>query len=275
MNKTALYGLLIALVLPVVAYMFVKNLSLNAAPMPRHINYDSVTNRIVKGKRVVDTVWHTLPDVKFTNQLGQTVTFSDIGNKVIVADFFFTRCPSICPQMTLNMKRLQTGITKGVRVGDKQADFVHYLSISVDPERDSVQNLKQWANRYNINPETWWLVTGNKKEIYDLSIKHMLLGAEDGNGIDTSFFHSDRMVLIDRNRQIRGSYRGLDTMEIARLSRDIVLLSLEKDPKRKSFLSGKLELIALIFVIAAVGGVLFTLYLKKDRRNGTNPSKTG
>ncbi len=241
--------------------------------MPRHYIYDSVVTKSVNGKQVSDTIWQRLPDFNLTNQLGNKVGWDDIGPKIIVADFFFTNCPTICPRMTTNMKKLQTGINRSSRAGLEQAEFIHFLSFSVDPERDSVERLKAWADRFQINPYNWWLLTGPKKEIYDLSIEHMKLGLVDGKGIDTGFFHTDFMVLIDRNRNIRGYYHGLDSTAVAKLSNDIVLLSLEKDPKRKKFFEGKLELIAIVCLAALIGVGLLMFFLKKDRKNGLEHNK--
>ena len=267
MNKSAVFGLLVALFLPLAGYFIFKKLTDNAVHMPRHYIYDSVSVKTVDGKQITDTLWKRLPEFNLTNQLGKQVGWKDIGEKIIVADFFFTACPTICPRMTLNMKSLQDGIGNAQRVGSKQAEFIHFLSFSVDPERDSVQALKKWADRFQINPANWWLLTGPKKEIYDLSIEHMKLGLVDGKGIDTGFFHTDYMVLIDRNRNIRGYYHGLDSASVAQLSRDIIMVSLEKDPKRKKFFEGKLELLAIVFLLAIIGIGLLFFFLKKDKRN--------
>ncbi|MEO6069490.1 MAG: SCO family protein [Chitinophagaceae bacterium] len=266
MNKNAVYGIVMALLIPVISYFLLKKATDNAIVMPRHYIYDSVAENTVNGKKMVDTIWHTLPPMALTNQLGQKVGWDDIGKKIIVADFFFTHCPTICPRMTVNMKRLQDGISTISRAGNTPADFVQFLSFSVDPERDSVPELKKWADRYQIDPDSWWLLTGDKKEIYDMSIEHMKVLAQDGKGVDTSFFHTDYMVLIDKDRHIRGYYHGLDSTGIARLSNDIVLLSLEKDPKRKSFFAGKLMPLALLFLATFLGiGILF-FFLKKDKK---------
>lgn len=274
MNKSALYALLVALFLPVICYLIIKKASDHAILMPRHYIFDSVTNNTVNGKEKIDTIWHTLPSFSLTNQLGKKVGWDDLKDKVVVADFFFTHCPTICPRMTMNMKRLQDGITNSARVGSTQPDFIHFLSFSVDPERDSVAALKNWANRFGINPEQWWLLTGDKKQIYDLSINDMKVLAQDGHGVDTSFFHTDFMVLIDKYRHIRGYYHGLDSDALARLSADIVLLALEKDPHDKSFFSGKLEKIALVFLATLIGIVLFLYLLKRDKKQyGINDSK--
>ena len=129
------------------------------------------------------------------------------------------------------MKRLQESVTNGQRVGDRSNPSVHFLSFSIDPERDSVERLKYWADRFQINPDQWWLLTGNKKNIYDLIINEMKIPAEDGHGIDTSFMHTDHFVLIDSNRYVRGYYHGLDSASLAKLSQDIVLLTLERGSK--------------------------------------------
>jgi protein SCO1 len=263
MNKKALLGLLVAVAIPLISYFIMKVASKDLLPMPRHYIFDTVHSSTQKGKLVDDTVWHKIPDFSFVNQLNNVVGWKDIGEKIVVADFFFTRCPTICPKLTLNMKLLQDHIKTSSKVGNRFPDYVHFLSFSIDPERDDVVALKQWADRFQINPENWWLLTGNKKEIYDLSIDHFKLGLVDGKGIDTGFFHTDYMVLIDKNRNIRGYYHGLDTTEIQRLAHDIVLLSLEKDPNRKGVFAGKLEMLAIIFLITIIGIFLLMYLLKR------------
>jgi protein SCO1/2 len=264
-NKTALLGLLVALALPIFGYLIVKNVGADAVVMPRHYIYDSVISKTDKGKLVEDTIWHKIPDFSFTNQLGKQVSLSDLDEKIIVASFFFTHCPTICPRMTTNMKELQNGITNAERVGKRKANFVHFLSFSVDPERDSVTRLKAWADRFQIDPLNWWLLTGDKKQIYDLSIEDMKVLAIDGKGVDTSFIHTDRFVLIDRNRNIRGYYHGLDTSSLQQLSRDIILLHLEKDRKRKPLFNGQMDLILIVSLITLLGiGLL--LYLTKRNK---------
>lgn len=251
---------------PLLGYVLLKTLSADATAMPRRYIYDSVQTKTVNGKQQIDTAWHRIANFKLTNQLGQTVQLSDIKNPVIVADFFFTRCPTICPRMTEHMKKLQTGITNAKKINPAQADFVHYLSFSIDPERDSVPELKKWADRFGINPSNWWLLTGPKQDIYNYSINELKLGAVDGKGVDTGFFHTDHMVLIDKARNIRGYYHGLDTAAMNRLTADIVLLSLEKDPGRKKPWEGKLELYGAVFGLTLLGLVLLIYFLKKEKQ---------
>jgi protein SCO1/2 len=269
-NRTALYALLLALIFPLVAYFIVKKVSEKAVQLPPRFYPDSVLRKKEKGKIITDTLWHRLPEISFTNQLGQQVSWKnmmkdDSMGKIIVANFFFTHCPTICPTLTANMKKLQESLKAAEKVGDRTADYVQLLSFSVDPERDSVPELKKWADRFQVNPLNWWLLTGDKEQIYDLCINEMKLGLVDGQGVDTAFIHTDRFVLIDRDRVIRGYYRGLDDESLARLSEDIVLLSLEKDKKKKSFLAGKLELIGVIYLLTLAGLGIFLFFLRKAR----------
>jgi protein SCO1/2 len=282
MNKKALFGILIALIIPLVAYLVMR--TVNTVTPPQRIFFDSVSTKISKGKEITDTVWSRVPDFSLTNQMGQKVSWKDlmyqkndstIDGKIVVIDFFFTHCPTICPTMTRNMKLLRDNIKSNNLVGDREANFVHFLSVSVDPERDSVPELKKWADRFQINPENWWLLTGNKKEIYDWARNDLKLALFDGGNVDTSFMHPQLFMLLDKDRVIRARrdesgnvkmYNGLDSADLKNLAEDIILLSLEKDPKKKSPLAGNLELIAIVFAAAGVGIVLLVLFMKKENR---------
>ncbi|MEO8405236.1 MAG: SCO family protein [Chitinophagaceae bacterium] len=277
MNKKALYAVMLAMLLPLVCYLVVKKFSETAVAMPGYFLPDSVTTKIEKGKSMPDTIWHQLSDFSLTNQEGRKVSWKDLTykdseedtttrGKIVVADFFFTHCPSICPRLTANMKILQETINNSQRVGDRTPNFLHLLSFSIDPERDSVAQLKQWANRFQVNPDQWWLLTGDKKTIYDMVLKEMKMYLIDGHGIDTDFVHTDFFVLIDGNRHVRGYYHGLDTMEVKQLASDIIMLSLEKDSKRKSFFAGKLQVIAVAF-LAAIFGVGLLLFILRKKKN--------
>jgi protein SCO1/2 len=262
-NKNALLAIFIALLLPLIAYFIVKGKSEQAVTMPRHYLPDSIVTVTKKGKRVEDTVWHKLGPISLQNQEGKTITWDSLKGKIVIADFFFTHCPTICPALTLNMKKLAESIHNGQRVGDKTNKLVHFLSFSIDPERDSVERLKYWADRYQVNPRQWWLLTGEKKQIYDFVIDELKVGLVDGKGVDTNFIHSDRFVLIDSNRHVRGYYSGLDTTALARLSKDLILLTMEKDLGKKSFFDGKLQLLAIVFLLAILGLGLFFFFIKK------------
>ena len=276
MNKKALYAIILALIVPLAIFLYVN--SLPKAAIPKPIFYDSVSSVIKNGKQKNDTFWHHLPDFKLTNQLGDHVSWKDIvaagkdtTGRIVVADFFYTHCPTICPVMTRNMKRLQNSVKKAVDVDGRKTELVQFLSFSIDPDRDSVPALKKWADRFQIDPSNWWLLTGDKQTIYDLSLRHMNLAVQDPK-IDSAFPHTDIFVLIDKNGVIRvrrdkdGNpilYHGLDSTSMANLSEDIVLLSLEKDRNKKSFLAGQLTTIAVAMLITLVIVGLFLFLFRK------------
>jgi protein SCO1/2 len=264
-NKKALFAVLLAILLPLVSYFIVKNKSEHVIIMPGHYYSDTVVTVTRNGKLETDTIWHRLTDFNLTNQENKPVSWDSLKGKIIIADFFFTHCPTICPGLTRNMKRLAESVNNGQRIGDKRNQQVHFLSFSIDPERDSVEQLKKWADRFQINPDQWWLLTGNKKMIYDLIIHEMKISVDDGMGVDTNFMHTDHFVLIDSNRYVRGFYHGLDSISLAKLSNDLVLLTLEKGKNEKSFFDGKLELIAVVFLVAIIGvGLLFYFLRRKS-----------
>jgi protein SCO1/2 len=234
MSKKAILALCIAVIIPVLCYYAVKWTSEENVILPRRFYIDTVITKTVNGKTTDDTVWHKTANITLVNQLGDTVSLYDIQNKVIVADFFFTRCPSICPALTRNMARLQQSFShynQGRKVID--SSIVRFISFTVDPERDSVKQLKNYADRFGVDHDNWWMLTGNKRTIYDFILKEIKLPSEDGGSVDSNFVHSDRFVLFDRDKVIRGYYNGLDTSSLSRLAKDIGLLMLEKDKKKK------------------------------------------
>lgn len=225
MKKSAVIGLMVALVLPFTGYFLVKYYGNASVHMPGRFFYDSVATSIKKGKTVTDTVWHQVKGLEFTNQLGEKVTLDSARNKIIVLDFFFTRCPSICPGLARSMKRLQNSFING------NDSIVQFISVSIDPEHDSVSQLRKFANRYTSNHNSWWFVTGDKKQIYDFALREMKASIADVN-VDTAFIHTENFFLLDKDRVIRGWYNGFDTLQQAKLVRDIPLLMLEKTKKR-------------------------------------------
>ena len=256
---------MLAILLPLTAYFIVKKEIGHAVVMPPRYLPDTVVEVVRKNKKVMDTAWHKLVDFSLVNQENKPVSWDSLRGKIIIADFFFTRCPTICPSLTRNMKRLAESIHNNKRVGDRTNKKIHFLSFSIDPERDSVERLKAWADRFQINPESWWLLTGDKQMIYNLIINEMKVPVEDGHNVDTSFMHTDHFVLIDTNRHVRGYYRGLDSASLAKLSQDLVLLTLEKGKRGKSPFAGKLELIAVVFLAAILGvGLLIYFFRKKS-----------
>lgn len=231
MNKKAIFGLVLAILLPLTGYYMVKFYSDQAVHMPRRYFYDSVAVIEKNGKTTTDTIWHTVKNMTFSNQLGKTVTLDSLKGKILVIDFFFSRCPSVCPSMAKSMKRLQNSFV------NSKDSIVQFISISIDPEHDSVLQLRKFADRYTNNHDSWWFVTGDKKGIYDFALNELKASIADTN-VDTAFIHTENFFLLDRDRVVRGWYNAFDTLKQAKLVGDIPLLMLEKKKKRsfKEFL---------------------------------------
>lgn len=218
--------------LPIVSYLLVKHFSDNAVIMPRRFYADSILTQVSNGKQTSDTVWHKVANITLTNQLGNQVSLSDLAGKVIIADFFFTRCPSICPTLTRNMKKLQDALKIKDELKMIDTTFIQFLSFSVDPERDSATVLKKYADKYGVNPDVWWLLTGSKKAIYDFAMNELKLGVTDGEHVDSNFIHTSKFVLLDKDRIVRGYYDGMDSVALNKLAGDLIYIMLEKDRKK-------------------------------------------
>lgn len=260
MNRKAWTGLLLATLLPLAGYFSVKYFSRQAVQMPRHYyTPDSIVLAKKRGKLVADTVWHKIKAIPFINQLGQKVTIDSVKNKMLVIDFFFTRCPTICPGLARNMKRLQASYIKNDTI-------VQFISISVDPEHDSVPNLRKFADRYNANHDTWWFVTGNKKEIYDFALQEIKASIADVN-VDSAFVHTELFFLVDKQRVVRGFYNGFDSVALAKLARDIPTLMLEKNRTTPSIFREFIPILPVIFF--GIGLVIFiTIWLNRRKNKG-------
>ena len=184
MNRRALLGLLLAFFFPLTGYYLVKYYSDKAVNMPRRYFYDSVTVIEKNGKATTDTIWHKASNMTFTNQLGKTVTLDSLKGKILVIDFFFSRCPTICPSMAKSMKKLQNSFV------NSKDSIVQFISISIDPTHDSVPQLRKFANQFTSNHDSWWFVTGDKKSIYDFALHEIKANIADV-GADTAFPHTE------------------------------------------------------------------------------------
>ena len=164
--------------------------------------------------------YHTIAPFSMTNQNGELITEQQYNDKIYVADFFFTTCPSICPIMTKNMYALQQRLTEYPQV--------KLLSFSVTPEIDSVAQLKRYAVANKVDDARWNLVTGNKKEIYQLARASYLVVKEDGDGGPHDMIHTENFVLVDTQKRIRGFYDGTQASAMDDLFEDIAVLVAEK-----------------------------------------------
>ena len=181
---------------------------------PAMVNYELVDSSLQHIKK-----YHKIAPFSLINQNGLNITDNDYSNKIYVADFFFTTCPSICPKMTANMGLIQEDI-----ITDNQ---VLLLSFSVTPEIDSVAQLKRYAIEKGVIDSKWNLLTGDKKEIYELARKSYLAVKTSGDGGDHDMIHTENFILVDPEQRIRGFYDGTDTTAMDELISDIRLLQEE------------------------------------------------
>lgn len=164
--------------------------------------------------------YHTIADFALLNQNGDTITQKDYENKIYIADFFFTTCPTICPIMTDNMLKLQEIL--------KTQDNVLLLSHTVTPEIDSVPVLKAYAEKKGVNDAKWNMVTGEKQQIYDLARKSYLVAKYEPFDGDYDMIHTENFVLVDTRRRIRGFYDGTNWDEMEDLLKDLEMLQREE-----------------------------------------------
>jgi protein SCO1/2 len=162
--------------------------------------------------------YHTIADFRLTNQNGETVTQKDYEDKIYVADFFFTTCQTICPIMTDHMVSIQKEL--------QNDNEVLLLSHTVTPDIDNVAQLKKYALEKGVDDSKWNLVTGDKKEIYELARKSYL-AAKDAPYSEYDLIHTENFVLVDKKKRIRGFYDGTSPADIEKLLEDIKVLKAE------------------------------------------------
>lgn len=213
-GKFKLFGIVLLLLSAVIVYLFydalepAKTLSIYQPSMVNPELVDSTVHHVRK--------YHTIADFSLTNQNGKTITQADYRDKIYVADFFFTTCPTICPIMTKNMAEIQEEI--------KGDDEILLLSHSVTPQIDSVAQLKKYALEKGVMDKKWNLVTGDKKQIYELARKSYLAVKTDGDGGPFDMIHTENFILVDKERRIRGFYDGTDPEEMDMLLSDLKVL---------------------------------------------------
>lgn len=204
-----------------VAYFMTLNIK---KPIP-------VINPIELNAEMVDSSLHSvgmnhkIGKFSFLNQNGKLITDKDLIGKVFVAEYFFTTCGTICPMMNIQMQRVQSAF-----LGN---DFFKILSFTVNPEVDSVSQMKIYAEAHHANENQWHFLTGKKTELYSLARKSffVLKPAEAQNLGDAGgdFIHTNNFVLIDEKMRIRGYYDGTSSKEVDQLIKDVDQLIKEKN----------------------------------------------
>ena len=172
----------------------------------------------ILGERYVDdnqdTVYHSIADFAFVNQVGDTIRKEDMAGKIYVADFFFTTCPTICPVMKKEMLRVYEQF-KG------EPNF-RILSHSIDPTHDTQAVLKDYAEKLGVpNADTWNFLTGDQEKIFEIGQTSYLTTTMADDMEPGGFLHSGAFLLVDQQGRIRGVYDGTKTEQVDRLIADI------------------------------------------------------
>ncbi|HRH67912.1 MAG TPA: SCO family protein [Flavobacteriales bacterium] len=174
------------------------------------------------GKKVVDTIYAEVPPFSFIDRYGKPFTDNDVKGKIVIADFFFTRCTTICPRMSINMQQLQ------LKLNDEAYKDVVFLSHTVDPENDTPAVLDAYAKKLEADPSRWKFLTGNAVDIYRMGNTGYLLSALEDTASAEQFVHDGRFVLVDKQRHIRGYYDGTTATGMNALAADLKMLLKEE-----------------------------------------------
>ena len=169
--------------------------------------------KVVDGKTVVDSTYQTIPDFAFVSQYGDTVTANTLANKIYVADFFFTSCPTICPKMKVQLKRVYERF--------KDNPNVMMLSHTIDPAHDTVPVLKEFAQNLGVTGRQWLFVTGDREKIYDIGQNSYMVTAQADSTAPGGVVHSGAFILVDKAKHVRGIYDGTTEVGVNRLMADI------------------------------------------------------
>ncbi|CAH0997017.1 hypothetical protein EMA8858_03154 [Emticicia aquatica] len=222
-KNTAKVGILIGiLAVPTFIFVFLKLFGQNYYTLPYFMpEIDETGQVIVKG---ADTVFHKIPTYELVDQKGQKFSSARTKGKIYVADFFFTRCGTICPKISNNLTRIQSIFSADTNV--------IIVSHSVDPKHDSSAVLQKYAQKYDAKYGKWYFLTGDKKILYDIAIKGYKLPVADASDydkkikeVDETFIHSEKLLLIDKEGYIRGIYDGTYSLDVERLIGEIKVLT--------------------------------------------------
>ena len=216
-KQVLILGLL--LLVPIFAFIFLRYFGSNYYELKKFypvLNPDTEEPMVQNG----DTLYQQIPDFRLTSQTGQQVSMKNLEGKIFVANFIFTSCEGVCKKMSSQMTRVQEAF-------HNDEDF-RIVSFSVDPERDSVEALQEYAARYRANKDQWLFLTGPKKEIYQLAIEGFKLPVMEAPSVIPDFIHSEKFVLVDSRRRVRGIYDGTSEDDVDRLITEIRVLRKEK-----------------------------------------------
>ena len=175
------------------------------------------TFHTIKGKQIPDTIYHTLSDFNLKDQNGKQVSFKTLDKKIFIVNFFYSHCPTICNEVNVNIDSLAANYAKN--------KMVYFVSITVDPTRDSEAVLKSYADKLKLTTSNWLFLTGDTTTTYNLARKGLLVDALQ-TGDD--FVYSNQLILVDSEKRIRGYYSGTLTDDLVKLNDEIKVLITEE-----------------------------------------------
>lgn len=218
-KRIRIFALGIVIFMPLIFFFIFKPLSKVPRPKapPRLFSEGVVETTNDKGEKVMDSVYHVIPNFKFQTQNGDSLELDSLRGTIYVADFFFATCPGICPKLSNSLERVQQAFIK-----DRNFKIV---SFTVDPAKDTLEALRRYADLHNAIPTKWYFLRGPQENIFKLAYDGFYITAKpDEDGGPEAYIHSEKLVLVDWNGNIRGYYSGIDSASVNKLMGDIVLL---------------------------------------------------
>ena len=223
-KRLKIFALFIVLIMPVFFLLVFKPLGKIPRPKAPHKMFATGVKESTngRGEKVFDSTFHVIPNYKFQTQSGDSLELDSLRGNIFVADFFFATCPGICPKLSNSLERVQEAFVR-----DQNFRIV---SFSVDPDKDTIQALRGYADRHNAIPGKWYYLRGAKENIFKLAQDGFYITAKDDeDGGPEAFIHSEKLVLVDQDGNIRGYYSGIDSARVNQLMGDIVLLLRQTD----------------------------------------------
>jgi protein SCO1 len=211
--KALVLGLL--LLVPILVFIFIATFGEHHFSLRTYFPVVDDAGEVVYDTKG-DTIFKTVPDFSLITQEGETLSQSkDLSDVIYVADFFFATCPGICKKMSSQLTRVQEAYRDNPQI--------KIVSITVNPEQDSVSVLKSYADRYDAIPNKWYFLTGPRNDIYKLASEGFYLPVQQVPG-QMDFIHSEKFMLVDKEQRVRGIYDGTDYKDVDRLILEINVL---------------------------------------------------
>jgi protein SCO1/2 len=235
-NSLTIFGLVLVIATPVFFFLLFRPLSKIPRPPAPPRYYPTGAKEVMNDahEAEIDSFYQTVANDTFLTQSGDPLVLDSLRDNIYVADFFFASCPGICPVMSGQLQRVQQAFIKD--------NNFRIVSFSVDPRRDSVAKLREYAKQRDAITGRWYFCTAPKEKTYKLANESFhLLAKEDQDDGPDGFIHSDKLTLVDGNGVIRGYYNGTDSSSVNKLMADIVMVlreteknySFRKEPKQK------------------------------------------